>query len=297
MFMFHYLAILLLIMMSACQKVQSGADGAATSGPVKPKVMTERIVGKDLHDSLLYPARVDAGAQASVLAETDGLVASVKTTLGRAVAKGDILLTIENPDPVYRYAPVAVTAPVSGVVAFLDASVGNRVERGRKLLVVADIRAVKVSLEATAADLPSLKIGQSGIFHVGDRTIDVRISGISPVVDAATGTATVEVKPPRTEILYPGTLGRVEFRVRERKGIQVPDSSLVYRGTEPFLRIIDSGIARWLPVKIGSSAAGLTDIVDGVKPGDEFVTRSTLFIADGDAVDVEASKQGEVATK
>lgn len=284
-----------LLLMSSCQKKTADTLGASTPGTNKPMVMTEQLTEKELYDVLLYPARVDAGAQAGVLAETDGIVSTVKTSLGRTVQKGDVILTIENPDPVYRYAPIAVTAPVHGVISFLDTSVGNRVERGHKLAVIADIRALKISLEATANDLSSIKIGDFATFNVSERSIKSRVTAISPVVDPATGTATVELMPPRSEKLLPGMLGRAEFRVRERRGVQVPDSALVFRGTDPYLRIVESGVAHWKRVKIGGSAGGYTDISEGAKVGDNLIVRATSFIADGDLVEIQAAKQGEVA--
>ena len=293
----RYIALCLIaVLTTGCRKGASSADATSKTTRQKPMVMTESLTEKSIHDSLLYPARIDAGAQAGVLAETDGLVKTIKTSLGRAVQKGDILMTIENPDPVYKYEPIAVTAPVSGVVAFLDASIGNRVERGHKLAVIADVRAVKVKIEATASDLSSLKFGDVGTLFIGDKTIATKISAISPVVDPSTGTATVELTPPREERLLPGMMGRVEFHVRERRGIQVPDSAVVFKGTDPYLRIVDGGgKAVWRKVKQGASAGGLTDIIEGAAPGERLIVRATTFIADGDEVEVQADKQGEVA--
>ena len=279
-----------------CHKKTSEAEGKDSAGaPKASMVMTEQAATKPLFDSLLYPGRVEAGSQAAVLAETDGLVSTLKTALGRSVQKGDVLMMIENPDPVYRYAPVAVTAPVAGVVSFLDSSVGNRVERGRKLAVIADIRAVKILVEATSNDLANLQAGQAGSMRVGDKTITAHITAISPVVDPATGTATVEMTPAKGEHLVPGVMGRVEFRVRERQGIQVPDSALVYKGTEPQLRIVEGNVAHWRAIKVGVSAGGLTEILSGVKPGEQMIVRSTSFIADGDKVEVQAARKDEVA--
>ena len=90
-------------------------------------------------------------------------------------------------------------------------------------------------------------------------------------------------------------MGRIEFRVRERQGVQVADSAIVYKGTEPQLRIVDNNIAHWRPIKTGVSAGGFTEILEGVKPGEQIIVRATAFIADGDKVDVQAARKDEVA--
>ena len=302
----HFKTILLAILaLSACTKKTK--DQAPAEQTQAPMVMTEPVASKLLFDSILYPARVDAGAEAAVLADTDGLVSRVRTTLGRAVRKGEVLMTIENPDPVYKYAPISVTAPVSGVVSFLDASIGNRVERGRKLAVIADVNDVKIHLEATTSDLANLTVGQTGDFTINGKTRIIKITAISPVVDPATGTATIELAAEKSSLakkdpkaqpedrLVPGLMGRVEFRVRERHGILVSDSSLVYKGTDPYLRVVEANTAHWRKITTGISAGGFTEVTDGLKNGDQIITRASVFIADGDKVEVQAARKDEVA--
>lgn len=282
-------------LLMSCHK-KTPADGEAqSSASTAPMVMTETLTAKPMFDSLLYPARVEASAQAAVLSETDGLITSVQTALGRTVKKGDVLFTIENPDPVYRYAPVSITAPVGGVISFLDASIGNRVERTRKLAVIADIRDIKVLIEATSADLASLKIGQLGSLKLADKTYSVRVSAVSPVVDSATGTASVELKPLHGERLTPGVMGRVEFKIHERQGFQVSDNAIVFKGSDPYLRVVKDGKTAWRKIATGASAGGQTEILSGIQAGDQIIVRATTFIADGDNVQVQAEKKGEVA--
>lgn len=282
--------------LSSChKKSDQESDAKGTSGNSAPMVLTEVLTAKPMFDALLYPARVEASAQAAVLSETDGLITSVKTALGRSVQKGDVLFMIENPDPVYRYAPVAVTAPVSGVISVLDASVGNRVERTKKLAVIADIREIKVLIEATSSDLASLKIGQLGDLKLIDKSYPVKVSAVSPVVDSATGTATVELKPLRGERLTPGVMGRIEFKIHEHQGFQVSDNALVFKGADPYLRVVKDNKAAWRKVGTGASVGGQTEILSGVTAGDQIIVRATSFIADGDAVQVQAAQKGEVA--
>jgi multidrug efflux pump subunit AcrA (membrane-fusion protein) len=280
----------------SCTKSKSTSEPTAAAATSKaPMVMTEVLTAKTLFDIILYPARVDAGSQAAVLSDTDGLISTIKTSLGRFVKKGDVLFTVENPDPVYRYAPISVIAPVSGVISFLDANVGNRIEKGRKLAIIADISDVKITLEATTSDLGQFKVGQLGDFTVDNKKVTLKISAISPVVDPATGTATVELAAKKADRLIPGMLGRVEFRVRERTGIQVSDSAFVYKGTDPYLRTVESNIAHWRKINAGSSTGGFTEILSGVKAGDVIISRATAYIGDGDKVEIQAAKKDEVA--
>ncbi len=292
---FTLLLSLFIFSLTACHK-KTQTETEAKSASSAPMVLTEVLAPKPMFDSLLYPARVDAGAQAAVLSETDGMITSVKTALGRSVKKGDVLLTIENPDPVYRYAPVSITAPVDGVISSLDASIGNRVERTRKLAVIADIRDVKVLIEATSGDLANLKQGLLGSLKLNDKPYVVKVSAVSPVVDPATGTATVELKPARGDKLTPGMIGRVEFKIHERQGFQVSDSAIVFKGTDPYLRVVAAdNKAAWRKITAGPSVGGQTEILDGVKAGEQIIVRTTSFISDGDLVQVQAAKKGEVA--
>ena len=279
-------------------------DGGAKSGEASkaPIVMVEQPQLSEIFDEITYPARAVSRVNAAVQSDSDGIVVAVLQPLGKAVKVGTPLLKIKNTDPVYEYVPVIVTSPVAGVVSGLDVSIGTMVRRGQTVATITDPKQIRLNVEVTAADLRLVSTGLEGDFlpvatmaPQGSGLTHVKVQGVSPLVDPATGTATVELVPADAKTagiaagLMVGMVGRVTFKVNQRKGIQVPEQALVYRGTETLIKIVEGNKAKMVPVKVAATRRGIAEISTGVKAGDQVIVRSSMFVADGQEVTVQKS--------
>lgn len=271
---------------------------SAISAPEKnsaPLVFVEKVKAGPLHDELTYPARLVSKTSAALLAETDGVVRKISAPLGRAVKRDETVLTIANTDPIYQYAPMAVRSPVAGVVSAVDVTEGSRVAKGQRLASVTDPSQVKILIEVAAADLFAITRGLSGELTVNSqqKPVPLVVLGMSPFVDPGTGTATVELaaKEGKTQnVLPPGLIGKVSFKVREHQGLQVPESAIVYRGRLPALRVVEDGKARYLSVTLGASRQGNVEVATGLKEGANVILRSSTFVAEGEEVKVQPAE-------
>jgi multidrug efflux pump subunit AcrA (membrane-fusion protein) len=289
----------------------------------KPIVFVRAVQLKELAETLDYPARVEPRVKASVTAEVDGVVTKIIAPLGSVVKNRAPLLVIRNTDPVYQYAPMVVASTVSGVVSRVEVTEGSRVVRGDKLVLVTDPDHVRIVVEVTAQDALAIKPGlEAQLKSVGtdsQEPIKLKVEGISPFVDPATGTASCEldvekvaaakvargadkksekIKTPTIVARLPqlGMIGRVSFRVNIRKGISISDSAITFRGHDPFVRIVVDGKAKLVAVTLGRKESGSVEILKGLKPGDQVVERASGFVADGEAVDVQVADK-DSATK
>jgi multidrug efflux pump subunit AcrA (membrane-fusion protein) len=275
---------------------------AATEGPAV--VFVDIVKPKRLFESLTYPARVVPKLNTTILAETDGIVSRIYAPLGQRVARKQRVLAITHTDPVYQYAPVLMLAPVAGVVSAIEVTEGSQVTRGQKLGSVTDPSQVRVVVEVPAQDLAFMSKGMPGSLKLSgrDEPIALRVRGVSPFVDPATGTASCELElvKPREAALAPGVLGKATFEANARDGISIPDHAVVYRGTDTFVRVIEKdgdkgGKAKQVAVKLGRKERGNVEILSGLTPGAQLVMRASKYVADGDAVKVESAAQSEEA--
>jgi multidrug efflux pump subunit AcrA (membrane-fusion protein) len=279
----------------------------------KPVVFVQEAKLTDLSEVLTYPARVEPKIKASVIAEADGVVTKIIAPLGTTVKARSSLLVIRNTDPVYQYSPMTLQSPVSGVVSRVDVTEGSRVSRGDKLLMVTDPEQARVVVEVTAQDLASIRPGIEAELALPSQpmsdAIKLRVKGLSPFVDPATGTAACELellkaKGATNRLPPPGIIGRVTFRVNSRQGFSIPDSALTFRGKDPYVRIVSDSrgqenakwVAKLVPVVIGRKQAGSVEIVKGLKTGDRIVERANGFVSDGEEVEIKKAdvdgKQG-----
>lgn len=263
----------------------------------KPLVFVKKATLTELSEVLTYPARVEPRIRATVVAEADGVVTKILAPLGSAVKAGQRIAVIRNTDPVYRYAPLYVTAPVPGVVSQVEISEGSRVSRGDKIALVTDPNQARVTVEVTADDVKSVRPGLEADLALpggNGEKVKLRVRGVSPFVDPSTGTASceLEIADAKSGLLPPpGVVARVSFKANVRKGFSLPDSVLTYRGKDPYVRIVDAGKAKLVAVVIGRQSGGEVEILKGLKEGDVVVERTSKFVADGEAVEVQDKTQ------
>jgi multidrug efflux pump subunit AcrA (membrane-fusion protein) len=273
------------------------AGAPALASPEKPEkaatVFVSAAKSADLFDSLNYPARVIPRINATVLSDADGVVSRIYAPLGKRVTRGQKLLLITHTDPIYQYAPMALTSPVTGVVSQVEVTEGSRVARGQKVASVTDPTKLLVTIEVPAGDLSHLRPGAEGQLRLrgADKTRAVRVLGVSPFVDPATGTATAELalaEPKPAEALPPGLFGQVEFKVNSRRGFSLPEHALRYKGKDPFIRLVQDGKVKEVAVRLGKTQRGQIEILEGLSEGAQVIERASRFVADGEAVTVQA---------
>lgn len=269
------------------------ALAAIEEKPKAPSVFVMKAKPEELFDQLSYPVRVVAKLNSTLLAETDGVVSAVPLGLGRRVSKGERILSITHTDPVYQYAPAAVTSPIAGVVSSLDVTEGTQVTRGQRLGTVTDPARIHLTSEIPAQDLPFIRKGAEGSLRVSSSAepIRVRVTGVSPFVDPATGTAPCEIALLPTKgarpLLAPGEVGQVSFKARARQGVSLPDHAITYKGTDPFVRVLEGTKSKRVAVVLGTKQRGYVEILKGLAPGAVIVERSSRFVADGEEVSVQ----------
>ena len=263
----------------------------------KPIVFVAKAVTTELSETLTYPARVEPRIKATVLSEADGVVTKILMPLGSQVKAHQTLLYVRNTDPVFKFAAMAVTAPVTGIVSRVEVTEGSRVVKGDKLALVTDPNQTRVVVEVTADDVRLIKNGQEALLSIPNRqdeAVALKVKGISPFVDPATGTALCELEATNPKLLPPpGSIARVTFKANVRKGISINDTAITYRGKDPFVRIVSEGKAKLVAVVLGRKQAGTVEILKGLKTGDDVVERTSKFVGDGEPVEIQdKTKQG-----
>lgn len=284
----------ILMLLTQCFYVEKGFSAPSK----KASVFIQAAKLSDVSDRLTYPGRVRSKIEAQVLVENEGLIQKIAKPVGSFVKKGEAVLVIQNTDPFYKFAKVSVVAPTQGYLSRLDVSLMSKIEKGAPLFMITDPEQLKVEIEIPAADLPSFKIGVAGKVQLkvhGDTQVesDGKIIGLSPLVDPKTGTATAQLEFVKavSSNIRPGVVVQVVFDVNQRNSILVPSSAILYKESKPFVRVLEEGKIKKVPVQVRSDLGGSVELSGGLKEGSQIVTRSNRFLADGDEVEVETSKK------
>jgi multidrug efflux pump subunit AcrA (membrane-fusion protein) len=270
-------------------KAQSGVAAPAE----KAKVLVMELKPSDDTRRLLVPAKVEAKLSSTVTAEVEGFVTTIKKPLGSTVKAGEVVLYVENKDPAFTYAKVPVRAPLAGVVSQMTPTLMTRVQRGDKLFVVMDPKAIKLTAEIPGADLGLVQPGARGTFkqNLDDKDgVALRVTGISPLVDPRTGTASAELEFEANAKALPaiGMVGHAIFESSRGKVLLIPEAALGYSDGKPVVKILDkAGSVQKKAIELGEQKESQLVVLKGLAAGEKVIVRANRSLKDGESVDVE----------
>lgn len=260
------------------------ATAAVDTKQKKTEVFTEILKVQDIQKKLVFPGTVRSQKQSLILAENSGVVTRLKKQLGYSVSKNEVIGYIENPDPVYQYKPMPIRSPISGRITDMRFFEGSQVERGTHLITVTDPKSLVVEVQVPAKDISSLRIGGSGEFTSAVNA-KLKLIGLSPTPDSSslTSMALFAFADPKL-VISSGLQGSVEYVSSVKKMILVPETNLIRKGPKTFLRKYSEGKVAYVEVSTGDRVEDKIEIMSGLKEGDEFISKTSKHIKDGDEV-------------
>jgi len=191
-----------------------------------------------------------------------------------------------------------ITSPVDGFVGRRNADPGAWVSQNAPVVSVVEIARLRMQAAVVEKDLRFVGVGDPATVEVdaypGDK-FKGRVARVSPVLDPATRTATMEVEIPNTDNrLRPGMYARVELTIEEHKGVVlVPKPAVVdLDGQRGVWQAGDDNKAKFLPVTLGIEDGERVEITAGLTAGDRFVTEGAGAVRRNDTLVVPGQGGG-----
>ncbi len=184
----------------------------------------------------------------------------------------------------------SVVSPVTGIIMDRQINVGETPRLNQPLFTIGQIDQVLVEAQLSEEHISELYINQSATltFTAFPRdTFEGEITKIKPVTDPKTRTFLVYTKAPNPHLkLKPGLTSFVRLK-RQYQGLAVPSIALINPTglRESTVFVVENGtVARLRKVQVGVMAEGMTQIVDGLAPGELVVTVGQVYLRDADQV-------------
>jgi len=235
--------------------------------------------------------------QVTVMPKVAGRVTEIARAEGSYVKAGDPILYIVNDIPGMDYKPGPVLSPIDGVVGKVNVEVGQSAAPGMPVATVASFSdRIRVRAAVSDADLPYAKVGSTAdvsVSAIPDQVFSGRVTQVSPMVDAASRSATVEVTLSNSQHrLVPGMTASVRLVVERREHVVAVPLSALFSTDKTRAVVIDGTTARSRPIQTGLVGDELVEIVSGIQPGDKVATVGKERVQDGETVrPVEAGAQ------
>lgn len=191
-------------------------------------------------------------------------------------------------DAVRQETKAELKAPISGLVLSVDQLEGTLVQSGASVITVARDGHMKVVAKVPekwafmlVKDMPTTVVFADGHTEQG------KTEAPTPVVDAATHLAKIDIDLPDDTTSHPGMFAMVGISAKEKTVLTVPAKSVVWRvdGAKVF-KIVGNGKVAETPVTTGNEQGGRIPIEGNISEGDIVAVEGAGFLSDKDVVAV-----------
>lgn len=215
-----------------------------------------------------------------------------------ALAQAEAELVESAPTAASSASPIEVRSPVSGRVLHVYQESERAVTTGLPLIEIGDPTDLEVVVEMLSRDGASIPAGAPVLLEQwgGPTPLEGRVRLVEPAaftkisalgVEEQRVNVVVDITTPLAQRLSLGDNFRVEARVivwEDARVLKVPSSGLFRRGGEWAAYVVRDGSARLVPVKAGRSSGAETQVLEGLKEGDEVILYPGDRVKDGQRV-------------
>jgi RND family efflux transporter MFP subunit len=188
-----------------------------------------------------------------------------------------------------------ITSPMDGIVASRGVSVGDRVENmggNSSMFRIVDNRLFDLTVSVPSTRLSGVRVGQTLTFStdtVPGRAFTGQVKFINPAIDPASQSAKVIVAVPNPDgALRDGAFVKGRLVVGDRAGVLLlPKEALLNWNLEKSqadLFVVTGDKAQRRSVTTGMGNGTSIEILSGIQPGEQVVTRGGFALRDGDRV-------------
>lgn len=177
----------------------------------------------------------------------------------------------------------AIKAPFSATVTDKLIEVGDLAAPGMALLKIEKSTELEVVIQVPEALSHDLTLGSSLPLTVpaANLAIKAQIKEISPTVDPASRTTQVKLTLPDAPGLRSGQFARVALAGRQPTTMLIKTSALRQNGQMQQVFVADQGTARMRLVRTGTEFDGRTEILTGLRAGDQVIIDPPANLRDG----------------
>ena len=242
----------------------------------------------DFQETAFALGRIETipGRTGAVSSRISGRIVELSVSPGDAVTADQVVAKVESrqagdPPPV-----VSLRAPLKGLVMHSDARLGDPVEPDKALLEITDLMEIHAVARVPEYQAGTLKPGATAKIQVaalGGKEFEGKLLRFGTAADPESGTLDAYFLLPNPDgVIRPGM--RAEFSIVKsmREGVlSVPKESLQGNPANRHVYVKHAKIPNAFDrvnVQTGETSDDRVEIVDGLFPGDEVVTRGSYSL-------------------
>ncbi|MFF0826133.1 efflux RND transporter periplasmic adaptor subunit [Brevibacillus sp. NPDC003359] len=185
-----------------------------------------------------------------------------------------------------------VTSPINGYISSVNGAVGQMAGQ-QPVVVVVNTNPLLVKANLSEADITKVKVGTTVKVNVQStgKTIDAKVTAISPVMDTQLKAYPVEITIPNpSNELKSDMVVNVSFpSVGESgaKSLVVTRGAVFDRDGKQYVFKLEGDVAKQIEVTTGKSSSNQIEILTGLAAGDKIVVKGQTLLQDGGKVTIQ----------
>ena len=181
-----------------------------------------------------------------------------------------------------------VLAGISGTLASMTAVEGAYISNSMPLLSIVGDGQMRVTASVSEALVPKLSAGGSAEVYVSalDKTFEASIRSVERSANLQTKLYTVVLElPADAEGLLSGMFADVTLHTDVSENtIVIPTEAILTSNDTQYVYVVEDNVARYTEVTTGLTGSGVTEILSGLKEGQQLVTVGQAYLAEGEPV-------------
>ena len=179
-------------------------------------------------------------------------------------------------------------ADISGTLTVMNAVEGAYISNSLPLASIVSTDKMKVTASVSEALVPRLEAGGTADVYVSaiDKTFAATIRSVERSANLQTQLYAVVLElPADAEGLMSGMFADVTLHTDVSENtIVIPTEAILTSGDAQYVFVAEDGVARYVEVTTGLTGSGVTEILSGLKEGQQLVTVGQAYLADGEPV-------------
>ena len=275
----------------AVRQAQSRFDNARLHRERVDALFKKQVMSKkemDLADMEYTVAEAQlASSQQHLKLIKEGARQEVKEASRAKLKEMEALLAQEQ----IRLQNTFIVAPFQGEVVrkYLDA--GALVSSSTPIVNLVHTMTLKIVANVLERDIPLLKPGMRAKIQAEaypEKVFEGRVARVNIGLELSTRTLQAEIEIPNSNrLLKPGMFGRIEVVLLEKPGVlAVPGNAVMVEQGERFVYVVEGNKAARRPIVTGIEQDRFVEIKEGLKEGDQVVTRGQEAIRENTTIRV-----------
>lgn len=185
-----------------------------------------------------------------------------------------------------------ITSPINGTIDQMDLKLGQVAQPGQTGIRIVNADVLKVKADVPESYAGSVNTGNDVKILIPDAndSLTTKVTFAAKVIDPTSRSFSVEIKLPVRKTLRPNMTAILQIaNYSKPNSIVVPVKAIQKAESGDYVFLNENGKAKKVDVKSGATYGGQTEILSGLKTGDEVVTEGATEIEDGDRIKVLSS--------